>query len=206
MQTFNQWDASKSLKMEMDQNEKNVILKAQAGNLKAYETLVSTYENRIMSLIFYLVKNREDAEDLYQDIFIKVFKNLDQFQFHSKFYTWLYKIAFNTIISFLRKNKYYTMQTIQSEKNQDIITKQLVSDSNANPEQKLLSAELNDKIQRQVNRLPLMQRTIFTMRFFHDLKIKEIAEICGYSQGTVKNTLFRSTQKMRKALSDYQAN
>ena len=93
----------------MNQNEELLIRKAQRGNIAAFEELVKRYENKVMSIILDMLNDVEDARDVYQDVFMKVFLTIKKFRFQSKFYTWLFRIAVNTSINFRKKR---TSQTV----------------------------------------------------------------------------------------------
>lgn len=191
----------------MDKNEERLIRKAQRGNLNAFESLVSMYDVRVMRLIYNMLNHTEDARDVYQDVFIKVYKSINKFRFQSEFYTWLYRIVVNTCINF-RKKRSKRMNDLIDDYNENVDNNwnTLTNGNTLNPEENLLNKELDIAIQNSLELLSNKQKTVFILRHYHGHKLSEIAEILNCSEGTVKNYLFRAVQKMKKQLRDYYQN
>lgn len=187
----------------MENEERELIYKAQQGNTQAFEKLIKQYDRRVLALAYQLVGNTQDAEDVYQEVFMKVYKNIQRFRFESDFYTWLYRIAVNCAITYRKKRNRHIHAHIGEAGNQENGKTYTPSDSAPGPEKKLMNHEIKQQIEMNLDRLPLMQRVVFTLRFLQDFRIKEIANIINCSEGTVKNYIFRSTQKMRKHLTPY---
>ncbi|MBC8181647.1 sigma-70 family RNA polymerase sigma factor [candidate division KSB1 bacterium] len=191
----------------MNQDEELLIRKAQRGNIAAFEELVKRYEDKVMSIIFNMLNDAEDARDVYQDVFMKVFLTIKKFRFQSKFYTWLFRIAVNTSINYRKKRTSQQKETlenyIEENKHDAEITIQNNSD---NPEKHLLDMELGKHIQRSINLLSPKQKAVFVLRHYHGYKLAEIAEILNCAEGTVKNYLFRSLQKLKKELKEFRLN
>ncbi len=191
----------------MNQNEELLIRKAQRGNIAAFEELVKQYEDKVMSIILNMLNDVEDAHDVYQDVFMKVFLTIKKFRFQSKFYTWLFRIAVNTAINFRKKrtsrqNKTHEINLEDNNHETEIVT-QANSD---NPEKHLLNRELSNNIKRSMERLSPKQKTVFVLRHYHGYKLAEISEIMDCAEGTVKNYLFRSLQKLKNELKEFKLN
>ena len=189
--------------MVMSNEERDLVLQAQQGNLWAFERLFHKYDKRVLSLAYQLVGNRQDAEDVYQEAFMRVYHKLDKFRFESDFFTWLYRIVVNCAISYRKKRERHRHQSIEESTERENGWRWTPTDPEARPDTLVSTLELREQIRSHLEDLPLMQRVVFTLRFFQDFKIKEIAQIIGCSEGTVKNYIFRSTQKMRKNLAQY---
>ena len=178
-----------------------LVRRAQEGNVEAFEKLVRIYDKRVLSLAVQLVGNTEDAKDIYQDVFMKVYSRLNQFKLESQFYTWLYRIVVNCAISYRKKRNRQRHQSIDELLDTRGEWQYHFQRSAQNPEKDAISKEILEQIQLTMDNLSLMERVVFVLRFFEDFKIKDISEIMGCAEGTVKNYLFRSTRKMRKDLS-----
>jgi len=188
----------------MQKEEELLIRKAQRGNLQAFENLVHRYDAKIMRLIFNMVNDIEDTKDLYQEVFIKVFKSIKQFRFQSEFYTWLYRIAINACINFRKRKTSHQHESLddyldENNSNWNIVTVM----ENVNPEKHLINKELNDQIQQSIDKLSSQQRSVFVLKHYHGYKLSEIANILNCSEGTVKNYMFRAVQKLKKSLEAY---
>ena len=187
----------------MERDERDLVYQAQEGNRWAFEKLIYKYDRKVLALAFQLVGNTEDAKDVYQEAFMRAYHKIKKFRFDSDFYTWLYRIVVNCAISYRKKRSRHLHRSLDDAGERGEGLHWTPSDSEPSPDTLVLNAELREQIQSIMDTLPLMQRVVFTLRFFQDFRIKEIAEIVGCSEGTVKNYIFRSTQRMRKNLSSY---
>ncbi|MFQ5824272.1 MAG: RNA polymerase sigma factor [bacterium] len=188
----------------MNQNEQAIIKEAQRGNILAFETLVKKYDRQVMQLANNLVNNICDAQEIYQEVFVRVYNNLHHFHFKSEFSTWLYRVVVNYCINFRKKNsriKFYSLEgeAIENEDN----WKRTFKGQELNPEESVLNQELSDQITIALDQLSIKQKTVFILRHYHGHKLKEIAKIMDCSEGTIKNYLFRATQKMKRLLKEY---
>lgn len=191
----------------MEKSEELLIRKAQRGNLNAFESLVSIYDVKVMRLIYNMLNHTEDARDVYQDVFIKVYKSIHKFRFQSEFYTWLYRIVVNTCINYRKlRSKRFNDSFDEFQESWENNWKLVNSGGPSNPEQNLMNKELDLEIQKGIEQLSEKQKTVFILRHYHDHKLSEIAEIMNCSEGTVKNYLFRAIQKMKRFLHDYYQN
>ena len=185
--------------------EKELVLQAQKNDHRAFEKLMQQYDHQVLSMAYQLTGNTFDAEDIYQEVMLRVYQKLDSYRFESKFSTWLYRIVVNCALNFRKqrsRHKHVSMDRFQDEEKYW----QYPSDPTSRSDTRTFDREIREQISRTLEKLPLMQRVVFILRFNEDFKLKDIARIVGCSTGTVKNHLFRCTQKMRHALSRYNNN
>ncbi|MBD3288434.1 sigma-70 family RNA polymerase sigma factor [candidate division KSB1 bacterium] len=188
----------------MDRNEELLIKRAQRGNIEAFEELIQQYDARIMKVTYDMLNNVEDARDVYQDIFIKVYRAISKFRFQSEFYTWLFRIAINTCINYRKKrtkNRGVSLDELQEKQREH--WELTGNPEEIDPEKHVLNEELNETINQGIRKLSNQQRAVFVLRHYHGYKLRQIAEILECSEGTVKNYLFRATKKMQEMLSSY---
>jgi RNA polymerase sigma-70 factor (ECF subfamily) len=177
----------------VDERTVELIRVAQGGDQKAFHKLVTMYDARIMALALQLLKNKEDAEDIYQEVFVKAWKNLSSFEFKSDFYTWLYRITANTCFSYRSGRHRHHLENISLEE----------GFHDAFVEETADRTEKQQHIIDAVDELPPKQRTVFVMRYYQGHKIRDIATLLGLSTGTIKRYLHRATLKLRKDLAAY---
>lgn len=178
---------------------RQLILDAQVGNAEAFHKLVALHDEKIMTLAYQLTQNKQDAEDLYQEAFIKAYKNISRFRFQSEFYTWLYRITVNTFYNMQRKLSKFRYQEPGEEGLDDPLTN-ITDDSTPHHERE----EIHTAVKEAAQRLPAKQRTAFMLKHLQNLKIREIAKIMDIGEGTVKKYLFRALEKLRVDLKEYQ--
>jgi RNA polymerase sigma-70 factor (ECF subfamily) len=191
--------------MHLDmEREETLIRAAQTGSIVAFESLVKQYDKQVMQLAFSLVNDAEDAQDVYQEVFVRVFRNLNRFQFRSQFSTWLYRVVVNHCINFNKKKRRAKFYSLNSEnENGEASWSATLKGVEISPEDSLLNRELSEKIEEAIAQLSPQQKTVFVLRHYQGLKLQEIARILKCSEGTVKNYLFRATQKMQLMLKTY---
>ncbi|MCF7885597.1 MAG: RNA polymerase sigma factor [Candidatus Marinimicrobia bacterium] len=177
--------------------EKELIKKIQNGSRRHYRELIERYGERLMCDAYKFMKNTQDAEDLYQDTFIKVYENIDTFKFKSQFYTWVYRIMANLAFNRFRKRK--KMQIVDDQ--DDYLWDTLPADHNSEPENKMPKKKLKEKVDKAIANLSPRQKTVFVMKHYEGKKIKDIAAILGCHSGTVKKYLYRATRKLRTSIS-----
>lgn len=188
----------------MDESE--LIRSAQRGDQDAFEQLVRLHDQNVLRLAFNLLRSAEDARDIYQEAFLRVYKNLGSFRFDCSFHTWLYRIVTNLCLDALRKRKVRREESTVVETGEGTLDRMdMVEDSRAfgDPQRQLMSRQLNERIQDSLAALTPRERTVFEMRHYQGLRLKNIGEILGTSEEAAKNCLFRATQKMRTALGDF---
>ena len=190
----------------MERDEAALIRAAQRGDQDAFEELVRAYDRGVLRLAMNLLRSPEDARDVYQEAFLRVYKNLHSFRFDCSFHTWLYRIVTNLCLDHLRRRK------VRREEPTEIETADGPLDRAGNiaeergdsdPERSLLNKELNHRIQRVLGGLTPRERMVFELRHYQGLRLKAIGEALGTSEEAAKNCLFRVTQKMRVALGDF---
>jgi len=185
----------------MDNLEINLVKQAQAGDIKAFEKLVEIYDKHVMQIAFSMMGNLQDAQDIYQETFIRVFNNVSTFRFQSHFKTWLTRIVINLSINLRRKHRIIQLVSIfETTEEHSELSQTLKTNENKNPDENLYSQELRQHIEKGLNLLSVKERAVFTLKQFQNYKIREIAEILNCAEGTVKNYLFRATQKMKNYL------
>jgi len=183
-------------------DEGQLVSEAKAGNYAAFDELVNRYEKKIYRLGMNITGNREDAEDVLQDAFLKAFQHLPDFREDSRFYTWITRIAVNEALMKLRKrktNREVPMEDSEDE-NGDVQIREF-ADWKPNPEQQFAQSELETILQGAVNSLSPGFRTVFYLRDVEGLSTEETAELLDLSIGAVKARLFRARLKLREELS-----
>lgn len=187
-------------------DEPDLIRAAQRGDQRAFEQLVRLYDQNVLRLALNLLRSPEDAHDIYQEAFLRVYKNLHTFRFDCSFHTWLYRIVTNLCLDALRKRK------VRREENTVVETSEGTLDrmdtleeqrAHGNPQRQLMSHQLKERIQETLNSLTPRERTVFEMRHYQGLRLRTIGDMLGTSEEAAKNCLFRATQKMRAALGDF---
>lgn len=184
-----------------------LIRAAQAGDQSAFEQLVRSYDQSVLRLALNLLRSQEDASDVYQEAFLRVYKNLNAFRFDCSFHTWLYRIVTNLCLDHLRKRK------VRREEPSVVATSDGVLDrldqvteerADGDPARHLYSGQLRARIQAKMEELTPRERMVFEMRHFQGMRLRAIGDVLGTTEEAAKNCLFRATQKMRSALGDFQ--
>ena len=168
-------------------------------DLAKFRKIVDQQKERLYRLTYRLAGNHQDAEDLSQEVFIKVYKNMDSFRGEAQLSTWLYRITVNTWIDKTRLKR-NSSETIHVDYEDERQVKANPFDA---PEDYAQVEHLQSDIQRALNLLSSRERTVFVLKHYQQLKFKEIAKIMEVSTGTAKSTLFRAMQKLRDALKEY---
>ena len=185
-----------------DFNEAELVARVQRGDTEAFNPLVYKYQQKIYNLIYRKVRDRETAEDLCQEVFLKAWQALPNFKGQSVFYSWLYQIAVNCSIDFLRKrDKAIVFACETLPQNADDCLPML--QTQPSPCQILEKEELGHIIRSAVHRLPSGQRRAFRLRYLQDLPIKEIAARLSKSESTVKTYLHHARQRLQTLLLPY---
>jgi RNA polymerase sigma-70 factor (ECF subfamily) len=177
-----------------------LIQKALKGDEKAYNALLKRYQHGIYNMIYQMIKNKEETEDLVQETFIKAFHSLDSYNDQYAFSTWLYKIAFNNCIDSIRKRKLRTFSIDQTIVLKEGEVRHQIPAESPGPEGKLLFLERKKLIQKAVNSLPERYRRVIILRHQEDRSYDEISEILGIPLGTVKARIFRAREMLKKKL------
>jgi RNA polymerase sigma-70 factor, ECF subfamily len=183
-----------------------LIREAQQGNTAAFEELVQQYDRAVLRVAIHLTGSQEDAQDIYQDAFLRAYINLPSFRFECSFYTWIYRIVTNLCLDHLRQknSRGREVTTIVSQDGEEEAVVNRVSDHRpgASPERSLLGRELRRCILHALGRLSSRERMVFELKHYHGLKLRTVAGILNTTEGTIKNTLYRATQKLRNQLAE----
>jgi len=187
-------------------DETALIRSAQRGDEHAFEELVRLYDQNVLRLALNLLRSPEDANDIYQETFLRVYKNLQTFRFDCNFSTWLYRIATNLCLDALRKRRVRREEDTVVETSEGVLDRMDTLEeprAAGNPQRYLLSEQLRQRIGRVLEDLTPRERTVFELRHYEGLRLRAIGEVLGTSEEAAKNCLFRATQKMRAALGDF---
>lgn len=181
-----------------------LVNRARADDSGAYDELIRRYQERIYATVYHMTSNHEDANDLTQETFIKAYRALNSFKGDSSFYTWIYRIAVNKTINFLktRKNRVHMSLNdldFNAENDPDLVA--LVSDKT--PRRDLGLSELQEKLNEAMQKLSQVHRLVVTLHDVQGLSHDEIAGIIGCNVGTVRSRLFYARQQLQGALADY---
>jgi RNA polymerase sigma-70 factor, ECF subfamily len=184
--------------------EARLIHLAQRGDRAAFDELVRLYDQQVLRLVMKVVQSPDEARDLYQEVFLKVYRSLGRFRFEARFSTWLYRVVMNVCYDHLRRQKAREeVQGPATEEDEPEYFHTVADEKPAgDPERALHSGEIRRRIQKALARLGPRERMVFELRHFQGLKLRAIGELCGTSEETAKNSLFRATQKLRLELSD----
>jgi RNA polymerase sigma-70 factor, ECF subfamily len=186
-------------------SEESVLVEAaRAGDIGAFESLVRRYDRSVFRIAQHITQNREDAEDVVQDAFLKAYQNLGQFQGQSKFYTWLVRIAVNEALMRLRRRRPERMVSIDEEiKTEEDSMPREIADWSPNPEQLYTQSELKDLLGKTIQGLPPSFRTVFVLRDVEGLSTEETASALELSVPAVKSRLLRARLQLRERLNKY---
>ena len=177
-------------------DEKEEIPKVLNGDLKAFDRLVKQYEKLVFHVIYRLVNDKEDAEDICQEVFIKVYKSLKSFAFQSRLSTWIARIAYLTAINHLKKNKRATLTTTLDDLDNYHFTEK-------NPENVLVEKDVVRYVNDLISLMPEHYRSVLTLYHLNEFSYQEIENITGMPEGTVKSHLFRARKLLKEKLELY---
>jgi len=184
-------------------DESALVAAAQAGDVRAFETLVNRYERKIFRLTHNITQNREDAEDAMQEAFLKAFEHLSGFEGTSRFYTWLVRIAVNQALMKLRKRRPGIVSLDEEIDTGEATVPRDVEDWGPSPEQRYQQSELAGILARVVGDLDPPFRVVFQLRDIEELSTEETAEALGLSVPAVKSRLLRARLRLRESLNQY---
>ena len=187
-------------------DEKALIRAAQEGDQDAFGQLVRAYDKSVLRLAMNLLRSPEDAQDVYQEAFLRVYRNLKSFRFDCSFHTWLYRIVTNLCLDHMRKRKVRREESSQVEGLDGPVDRMdsfQESRADGDPQRSLFSGELRQGINKALSELTARERMVFELRHYQGMKLRDIGEALGTTEEAAKNCLFRATQKMRVALGDF---
>lgn len=181
-------------------NDFNLVAKAKEGDQKAYAEIMQRYKDSIYFMALKMVNNKDDAMDLTVETFAKAFENLDKYKSEYAFSTWLFRIATNNSIDFIRKKRLnvISLDTLFEEEGEDKYLQ--VRAEGLNPEEISIRKQESEKLKNMVEQLPLRYRTLIILRYYDELSYEEIAQQMDIPLGTVKAQLFRARDLMANIL------
>src|SRR3954463_2444868 len=187
-------------------NDADLIREAQRGSRAAFEELVRHYDQAVLRLAMHLTGSDTEAQDIYQEAFLKAYKNVGNFRFECSFYTWIYRIVTNLCLDHLRKKQVRKedapVATDAEGEHYDVLAQVSDGRAGANPERDLMRRELGTRINHALEKLTPRERMVFELKHYQGLKLRTVGEILNTTEETAKNTLFRATQKLRGSLAD----
>jgi RNA polymerase sigma-70 factor (ECF subfamily) len=187
-------------------DETALIRAAQAGDQDAFGQLVRAYDQSVLRLAMNLLRSPEDAQDVYQEAFLRVYRSLPSFRFDCSFHTWLYRIVTNLCLDHMRRKK------VRKEEPAVVLTPEGAFDraeslvelrADGDPQRNLLSGQLRRRLKEVLKELTPRERMVFELRHYQGLRLRQIGEILGTTEEAAKNCLFRANQKMRAALGEF---
>ena len=184
----------------------SLVRAAQRGDQEAFEQLVRAYDQSVLRLAMNLLRSPEDARDVYQEAFLRVYRNLHAFRFDCSFHTWLYRIVTNICLDQLRKRKVRKEESAVVETGEGTIDRTdgfEEESAAANPERATWNRQLGRRIDAALEDLTPRERMVFELRHYQGLRLRNIGEMLGTSEEAAKNCLFRATQKLRAELGDF---
>jgi len=180
-------------------SEKELIIKAKEGSNEAFEEIIKMYQQKVCNTIFFMIKNENAVEDLAQEVFIKVYKNIAKFNEASSLYTWIYRITMNTCIDYIKKEKKIIYMNTYLETEDGNVEKQFEDETQR------VDAIVENKIKREsllkaIKSLPAEQRALIILRDINQFKYMEIAEMLNLNLGTVKSKISRARIALKQYL------
>jgi RNA polymerase sigma-70 factor, ECF subfamily len=183
-----------------------LIREAQQGNTAAFEELVRQYDRAVLRLAIHLTGSPEDGQDIYQEAFLRAYINLARFRFECSFYTWIYRIVTNLCLDHLRKkhSRGRDLNTTFSSDGEpeDMFDRIPDHSAAASPERSFARRELQQRIVRALGELSARERIVFELKHYHGMRLRTVAGMLNTTEGTIKNTLFRATHKLRRQLAE----
>jgi RNA polymerase sigma-70 factor, ECF subfamily len=195
--------AMSSSPIEID-DEAAIVAQARLGDAKAFSELLRRYEGKIFRLALHITQNREDAEDVLQEAFLKAYEHLDQFQGQSRFYTWIVRIAVNQALMKLRKRKSDRSVSLDDtiDTGEDTVAREIAA-WDENPEQRYSREEINEILGSAIDGLAPIYRAVFVLRDVDGLSTEEAADALDLSVPAIKSRLLRARLQLRDKLTRY---
>lgn len=186
----------------MKREDAALVKKAKEGDGKAYDELILLYKDAVHGVIYRMVRNKQDAEDLTQEAFIKAYNSINSFNEEYAFSTWLFKIATNNCIDYFRKRKLKTQSMDQTVRYKDDEIRQEYPDTERTADNELLASEKTRLIKKAIDNLPEKYKTAIILRHTDEKSYEEIAEILDLPLGTIKARIFRAREMLKKSLKE----
>ena len=176
-------------------SDHDLIINAQNGDTSAFEELVYRYDKMVLRIALKFTNDEDEAKDIYQEVFIKVYKGLANFQFKSEFSTWLFRITSNVCITFKRSKQ--KKQQVSLSDPEDPFTSSIPDLDTDLPDTNVIKSEFNDKLNEAIETLSPNQKMSFLLKHLEGYKIKEIAAMMNCKEGTIKKYLFDAVRKLK---------
>jgi RNA polymerase sigma-70 factor, ECF subfamily len=193
-------------RMQERASEMELIREAQAGSRGAFDALVRKYDQKVLRLALHLTGSEHDAEDIYQEAFLKAFRYIGNFRFECSFYTWIYRIVTNLCLDQLRRRKTHredrAVAVNHSGEEMDVLSTISDDRSFSNPAKELERKLLAERIRAALDKLTPRERMVFELKHYQGLRLRVIGEMLNTTEETAKNTLFRATKKLRAQLAE----
>ena len=191
---------------ESELDDTVLVREAQNGNTKAFEELVRHYDRAILGLALHLTGSHEDAQDVYQDAFLRAYRNLPHFRFECSFYTWLYRIVVNRCLDRLRRDR-LQKRDVSVEVPIDVVDEERAAEmpdlrKAMCPEPSSRGHEGRERFGRALSQLSARERMVFELKHYQGLKLSTVATLLDTTENTIKSTLLRATQKLRVKLAE----
>jgi RNA polymerase sigma-70 factor (ECF subfamily) len=190
---------------ELQPPDTELVRRAQQDDLAAYDELVRRHHSRIYGTIYHMTSNHEDASDLAQDTFVQGFKSLKNFKGESSYFTWIYRVAVNLTLNFLKRRSnrkpHFSLNDIETNPELELELNEFVSDQT--PRRAVALTELHEKLNAALQQLSENHRLVVTLHDIQGLPHDEIAKITGCNVATVRSRLFYARQMLQGLLSDY---
>ena len=180
-------------------SDEELVEKIKKGDIDAYEEIIKKYENKVCGIIYHMIKNQNDVEDLAQEVFIKVYKNLSKFKGDSSLYTWIYKITVNLCLDEVKKRKNIIYLDEKLEVEDGELERELPSSDKTQVEL-YEEKELKEKLHKCIGKLPEKQSVMIVLRDIKGFSYEEISEITSVKLGTVKSQINRARLKLKELL------
>ncbi len=181
----------------------DLVRKAQQGDIVAFEQLVFRHDRKVLSIAARYVTSADDAKDIYQEVFIRVYRGLKRFTFRSEFSTWVHRITVNVCLTHRSRRRRTEQTVLFDDRNEDDGEPHgEFRDPAAGPDRQAVDADVSSRIERALGRLSPKQRMVFTLRHIEGYRLGEIALMMNCMEGTVKRYLFTATRRMRDQLKD----
>jgi RNA polymerase sigma-70 factor, ECF subfamily len=181
--------------------ETRLVRLSRDGDRRAFSELVDMYKDKIYYLAYRMLNNVQEAEDVVQETFLRVFKNLDRYDEKQKFSTWIYRIATNLSIDRLRKRKaVYSLDAGMAPDGEGTDYYSTLASTDPSPEGQLILTETQQTIRRAIDQLPEKYKSVVILRYMHDMSLQEISEVLNMPVTTVKTRVHRGREYLRKKL------
>lgn len=175
----------------------DLISRAAGGDSSAFQALVERHRSMVYRVAYQFAGNHHDAEDIAQEVFIKVYRSLDRFRQDAQLTSWMYRIVMNACIDHRRRQRLAVAAPFGEEAEQRMLN---TPEERPDPEERAYAGELGQVLESEIGRLPNGQRVVFVMRHHQGMKLSEIADALGLAEGTVKRQLHAAVHRLRQAL------